>query len=179
MSRRFAGLPAALSATNGDPRNHEEEIEIKPDGEGDEPEPKSKRKDKKMAEAEQNALVESARAEGRAEGRKEMQIRFGAVMASEHYAGREPAAAMLLTRESLASASASDLNDLLAAMPKVEQAALSEEQQSDAAEAGGRKEMQAVLATTNNSKIVTGGDEAKDDNAISKAAWDKAIARHS
>ncbi len=177
---RFAGLPAALKASKDDAKSKPEEIEDTPetDDEDGAPPPKSKGKDKDMAEADQNAAVEAAKKEANAEGFKAASDRLSAVMASEHYAGREAAAGKLLTKAALFSASADDIVDLLADMPKVEHTALTEEQQREAAEEGGRKEMRDALGADKNSKI--DADEGKggkpDKRAASDAVWDRARA---
>lgn len=173
---RFAGLPAALSAKPGDKGKPEDQPDTETEGDGDEPKPASNRKEKDMAEAE-SAAVETAKTEAHADGFKAATDRMTAVMASEHYAGREASAAKLLTKESLFSASAADVIDLLADMPKVEQAALTEDQQREAAEAAGRAEMQAAISKTGNANLSAGGGGQPDKKGDASAIWDKAIAR--
>lgn len=176
---RFAGLPARLKAVKDaakDEHEDDENLNTDHDDDGASPPSKSKRKDKDMAEADQNAAVDTAKKEGHDAGFKAATDRFSAVMASEHYAGREAAAGKLLTKASLFSASADDIVDLLADMPKVEQAALTEEQQREAAEEAGRKEMKEALETGKNSNIDAGGNGGGKDKAESSAAvWDSAI----
>jgi hypothetical protein len=161
---RFAGLPAALkatkSATKGKPEDIEdpENPENEDEDDGTPPPAKSNGKETEVTEAEHQAAVETAKAEMRAATMKEGRDRMTAVMASEHYAGREAYAAKLLTKESLASASADDIIDLLADGPKVETTALTEEQQREAAEEGGRKEMKEALAGGKNSNVDPNGE---------------------
>ena len=179
---RFAGLPARLKAVKDAAKDeHEDDDTLNTDHEDDgelTPPSKSKRKDKDMAEADQNAAVDTAKREGHDAGFKAATDRFSAVMASEHYAGREAAAGKLLTKASLFSASADDIVDLLADMQKVEQTALTEDQQREAAEEGGRKEMKEALEQGKNSSIDAGGNGGgKDKGADASAVWDRAIAR--
>lgn len=174
---RFAGLPAALSAKPGDKGKPEDQPETEIEEDGDEPKPATYRKDKDMAEAE-NTAVETAKTEARAAGFKAATDRLTAVMASEHYQGREAAAATLLAKESLFSASAGDVIDILATMPKIEPSALlTEEEQREAAEAAGRAEMQAAIAKTSNSDVAAGGGGQPDKKGDADAIWDKAIAK--
>lgn len=153
---RFAGLPAALKATKDAPKSKPEdnqEPETPENEDEDEQSPPSKGKDSEMTEAEHQAAVAAAQAEARSATMKESRDRMTAVMASEHYAGREAYAGKLLTKESLATASAEDIIDLLADGPKVEKTGLTEEQQREAAEKGGREEMKDALAGGKNSDI--------------------------
>jgi hypothetical protein len=172
---RFAGLPAALKATTAAAKDQPEEIDDT-DGDGEQPPAKSKKKEPVMADENQSAALDAAKKEGHDAGFKAATDRFSAVMASEHYAGREASAGKLLTKASLFSASADDITDLLADMPKVERAALTEEQQREAAEEGGRKEMQAVLAKVKNSNIdADAGKDGKAKAESSASVWDSAI----
>lgn len=176
---RFAGLPARLKAVKDAAKDeHEDDDTLNNDDGGASPPPKSKGKDKDMAEADQNAAVDTAKKEGHEAGFKAATDRFSAVMASEHYAGREAAAGKLLTKASLFNASADDIVDLLADMPKVEQTAITEEQQREAAEEGGRKEMKEALKQGKNSNIDAGAGNGggKDKAESSAAVWDSAIA---
>lgn len=180
---RFAGLPAALKATKDAPKgkpedNQEPEIpENEDEDDGTMPPNKSKGKDTEMTEAEHQAAVTAAQAEARTATMKESRDRMTAVMASEHYAGREAYAAKLLTKESLSAASAEDIIDLLADGPKVEQVALTEEQQREAAEEAGRKEMQTELAKGKNSQVEANDQGGKPDaKAKADSVWDRAYA---
>lgn len=171
---RFAGLPAALKATKAS-SEAPEDIEYNEDeGDGSPPPAKSKKKEPVMADETQTAALDAAKKEGHDAGFKAATDRFNAVMASEHYAGREASAAKLLTNGALFSASADDVCAILADMPKVEQTALTEQQQLEAAEEGGRKEMQAELAKGKNSNIDANAGKAKAES--SAAVWDTAIA---
>lgn len=178
---RFAGLPAALKATKeptkGKPEDNPETPETDDEDDGQTP-PKSTTKEPDMADTDQNAAVEAAKKEADAAGFKRASDRFAAVMASEHYTGREAYAAKLLTKDALAGASAEDVIDLLADGPKVEQTALTEAQQREAAEAAGRAEMQAALANNTNSNINANDEGTKpDDRAKADAVWDRARAQ--
>lgn len=179
---RFAGLPAALKATKDEAKGKPEDTdetatpETNDDEGGKVPPTKSKKKEPEMADENTNAAVDAANKEGRTDGFKAATDRFNAVMASEHYAGREAAAGKLLTNASMFNASAEDITGILAEMPKAEQAALTEAQQREAAEEAGRKEMQAELAKQNNSGIdADGGKGGAEKSADATAVWDRAI----
>lgn len=147
------------------------------DDESEQPE-KPERKDDDMAEANQNAAIDAAKAEARAEGMKAATDRLIAVKAHENFEGREAAAFDLLADEDLASMSAEAIGRLLGKMPKAETTALTEEEQREAAEAGGRAEMQAALAAGQNSNINANDEGGKPDvRAKSDAVWAKARAR--
>lgn len=153
---------------------------LNPDEPGEEdrdtpPTTTSTKKEKSMDE-ETKAALEAARTEGRDTGFKSANDRMNAVFASEHYAGREAAAAKMLAKPNL---SAEDIVDLLADMPKAKPQgttpALTEEQQRAAAEEAGRKEMKAALEENKNSEVDAGTGGGKPDKR--KAAddvWAKA-----
>jgi hypothetical protein len=147
---RIAAIRAAakgVSTPVDDDENDEETCE----NDGATAPSKSKRKDSDMAEAENNAAaIEAAKKDGHAQGFKAANERMNAVFASEHYAGREATAAKLLGKEAM---SADDIIEVLADMPKVEQAALTEEQQRAAAEEAGRKEMREQIGQQGNSNV--------------------------
>lgn len=160
-----------------------EPLADEPDTSGNEPdEPetttsKSKKKDPVMTEQTDQAAIDAAKKEGHEAGFKAANDRMNKVFASEYYAGREAAAAKLLGKPAM---SAEDIIDVLADMPKVETAALTEEEQRQAAEEGGRKEMQAALGQQQNSNIDAGGGNGggeQDKAAAASSAWDKAYAR--
>lgn len=172
---RFAGLPAALKATKASSEAPEDIEDIEDEGDGSPPPAKSKKKEPVMADETQTAAaLDAAKKEGHDAGFKAATDRFNAVMASEHYAGREASAAKLLTNGALFSASADDVWAILADMPKVEQTALTEEDQRAAAEEGGRKEMKEVLGKSANSNIDANAGKAKAETPA--AVWDSAIA---
>lgn len=174
---RFAGLPAALKATKATMEAPEDIEETEDDGDGTPPPAKSKQKEPVMADENQSAALDAAKKEGHDAGFKAATDRFNAVMASEHYAGREASAAKLLTNASLFSASADDVCAILADMPKVEHTALSEQEQREAAEDGGRKEMKEALGKGANSNIdADAGKDGKAKAESSAAVWDTAIA---
>lgn len=175
---RFAGLPAALKATTAATREAIEEDETDDEGGGVVPPAKSKKKEPEMADDNQNAAIDAAKKEAHDGGFKAATDRFNAVMASEHYAGREAAAGKLLTNVSMFNASAADITGILADMPKIEKTELSEEDQREAAEAGGRKEMQEQLQKGANSDIdADAGKGGKDKTAEAAGIWDRATAR--
>jgi hypothetical protein len=133
-------------------------------------------KKEKSVDEETKAALEAARTEGRDTGFKSANERMNTVFASEHYAGREAAAAKMLGKPNL---SAEDIVDLLADMPRAEPqggAGLTEEQQRAAAEEAGRKEMKAALEENNNSDIDAGGggDGKPDKRKAADDVWAKA-----
>lgn len=153
---------------------------LNPDEPGEEdrdtPPTTTSKKEKKSMDEETKAALEAARTEGRDTGFKSANDRMNAVFASEHYAGREAAAAKMLGKPNL---SAEDIVDLLADMPKAEPQAstptLTEEQQRAAAEEAGRQEMKAALEENKNSNVDAGTEAGKPDKR--KAAddvWAKA-----
>lgn len=133
-------------------------------------------KKEKSVDEETKAAIEAARTEGRDTGLKSANERMNAVFASEHYAGREAAAAKMLGKPNL---SAEDIVDLLADMPKTEPqgstAGLTEEQQRAAAEEAGRQEMKAALEENKNSNVDASTDGGKPDKRkASDDVWTKA-----
>jgi hypothetical protein len=159
MSRIAQIRAAAAGASASDVAD--EETPNTPD-DGTAPPAKSKRKDDEMAEAEQNAAVETAKKEGHAAGFKAANERMAAVMASEHYAGREAAAAKMLSKEGM---SADDIIDVLAASPKAETTATTPEANKEAAEEAARKEMKDAIQSGKNSDVdADAGDAPKEAN---------------
>lgn len=164
---RFAGIEVALAKPDADP----EEIPNSDEPSEDETtNPKSKKKDKEMSDDTETAALADAEKKGHNTGFKAATDRMAAVFASEHYAGREAAAAKLLSK----SMSAEDIIDVLADMPKIEVSALTEEQQREAAEAGGRVAMKDALAGSKNSNIDAGNEGKTDIKAESQSVWAKA-----
>jgi hypothetical protein len=153
---------------------------LNPDEPGDEDgnPPKTTSTKEKPMDDETKAALDAARTEGRDTGFKSANDRMNAVFASEHYAGREAAAAKMLGKPNL---SAEDIVDLLADMPKAEpQAApgLTEEQQREAAEEAGRKEMKAALEETSNSQVDASTASSKPDKRkAADGVWDRARAK--
>lgn len=145
---RIAAIRAAATGARAADDVDEETTESTDDGTS--PPAKSKRKDTDMAEAEQNAAVEAAKKEGQAAGFKAANDRMNAVMASEHYAGREAVANKLLSKEGM---SAEDIIDVLATTPKAETTGLDADAAKEAAEAAGRKEMQDAIKSGKNSDV--------------------------
>jgi hypothetical protein len=162
-SKRLAAFRDAARAE--DETSPAEQENPTPDEPGEEdgalPTTTSTKKEKSMDD-ETKAAIEAARTEGRDIGSKSANERMNKVFASEHYAGREAAAAKLLGKPNL---SAEDITELLADMPKAgaPAAVLTEEQQRAAAEEAGRKEMQAALDQNKNSDIDAGGGAPKPD----------------
>jgi hypothetical protein len=144
---RFANLSERLSADLPKDRT-------RPDEDEEDETTTSDIKDKEKKDM--NEEIEKAKAEGHAAGFKEANDRMNAVFASEHYKGREASAAKLLGK----NMTADDIIDVLADMPKVEQAALTDEQQREAAEEAGRKEMKDALELSKNSNVDASGAAA-------------------
>jgi hypothetical protein len=124
-----------------------------------------KDKEKDMTEAE----IETMKAEARAEGVKAERARFDAVLASEHYTGREATAHKLLGKDM----SADDIIDVLATAP----VAAAAEAEAPDAEAVQRDEMKKALAETGNSKIDPNGGGKSNNEQTSAQIWDAAIAK--
>ncbi len=155
---RFANLSERLSADlPADPTRPEDE-------EDETPTVSKKEKDKDMSEE-----IDKAKAEGRSEGFKAANERMNAVFASEHYEGREAQAKAMLAKDM----SAADIIDILAATPKVEQAAVSD----DVADKAARDEMKSNIDANANSGVEAGSVAgASTSNAKNTAAvWDEAI----
>lgn len=175
---RIAAIRAAAAGVHA-PVDVDEDTDESPEtsdeGEGDQPATKSKKKEPVMADENTNAAVDTAKKEGHTAGFKAANDRMNAVMASEHYAGREASAAKMLSKEALGS---DDIIDLLAVMPKTEPTGQIDDQQRAAAEEGGRNEMLAALGKDKNSSIDADGGKGggKDKAASSAAIWDQAIA---
>lgn len=174
-SKRLAAFRKAARAE--DETSPAEQEDLTPDAPGDDdgalPNQPSSEREKSMTDEVMKAEIEKAREEGRAAGQKEANERADKVRASEHYAGREAAAAKLLGKPNL---SAEDITELLADMPKAGAAAgtLTEEQQRSAAEEAGRQEMKAALDQNKNSDIDAGGGAPKPDKrAEADAVWAK------
>lgn len=154
---RIAQIRAAAAGANASDNTDEETPEIETPDDGTSPPAKSKRKDTDMAEAEQNAAVETAKKEGQTAGFKAANDRMIAVMASEHYAGREAVAAKMLTKEGM---SADDIIDVLAASPKAEISAVDPDKTKEAAEEAARKEMKDAIKSGKNSDVDADAGEA-------------------
>jgi hypothetical protein len=169
---RFSGLPSAIAAkAKADPTPEDEEMDDEEDCESS---PASKKKEPKMNDDKTAAAIDAARKEGHDAGFKAASDRFNAVMASEHYEGREAQAKAMLGKTALA---ASDIIELLAAAPKAAPTASDDAAVKEAAEAAARAEMQASIAQTGNSNIDAGNDAAPDKDAAISAGYDRAVAK--
>lgn len=129
---------------------------------------KGKQKDEpKMTEA--STIDDTALAAARAEGFKAANERNAAVVASEHYAGREKLAANLLGNDKL---SAADIIAALAEAPAP--VAVASATDPDAA---ARAEMRDALAESGNSNVdANAGAKPAAAQADNGAVWDRAIA---
>jgi len=163
----YAGLRRAARAgeaeTETPPNNQDENGE-------EEAKSSKKKKDHKMTE-ESNA---SALAAATSAGAKATHERFAAVMASNHYAGREPLAMKLLGNDKLSADEIIDTLSVAEAKPAPVAAdpALSQE----AAEEAGRKEMQAALGATTNSNLDASGSSAPAAGTKASDVWGSAHA---
>lgn len=163
----YAGLRRAARAgdteTETPPHNQ--------DKNGEEEAKTSKKKKEHAMTQESNA---SALAAATSAGAKATHERYAAVMASDHYAGREPLAMKLLGNDKL---SADEIIDTLSAAeakpaPSAANTALSQE----ASEAAGRQEMQAALAASTNSNLDASGSSAPASGAKASDVWGSAHA---
>lgn len=145
----YAGLRLAARASNPDPDN---DPNSEPDGNDDgatPPKGKKKKDETQMNDEASAAAIAAAEQTGVSKGAKAANERFSAVLASEHYAGREKLAHKLLDNFSL---SAEDVIGALAEAPKGGA-------QAEAAdpEAAARQAMQNALAASANSDIAPDG----------------------
>lgn len=176
ISRRLAAHRAASAArttSEGDLPDDETDPNL-PDEEdcsGD-PKPKGKKKDKTMTDIPKTEH-EAALAKATAEAVAATNTRWGAVLASEHYEGRETLALNLLGN---AAMSADAITAALAAAPKAAPAA--EKIEGDP-EAAGREEMKKALAEAggNSSIDARSGGNSGAAAASTDALWAKAISR--
>ncbi len=162
----YAGLRMAARADEPDPEN----TETDPDDEECSSDGKSKKKDKKdMNEQDQKAAIDKAYSEGFAASN----ARFGKVLASDEYAGREPLAQSLLAT----SLSADEIITTLASAEAkpVNSAEMSDDDKKAAAEEAGRQEMKDALKESQNSDVDADAGSAPKGPAASAKIWDQAI----
>lgn len=155
-----AGLRLAARASEPERKpDTEDEPEDETNVDGDEEEENCNMdKTHTQADVEQAALAASTAANER----------FGKVLASDEYAGRENLAKTLLGNVALG---ADDIIAALAAAPKAVEA------NPEASEEGGRQEMRSVLASQGNSDVEAGGGSTGHQEANKDALWDNAYAR--
>lgn len=171
MTGSHAGLRLAARASEPDD-NPEDDDENRPDGDA-----KGKKKEDAMSDVKTHtqADVDKASADATAAATLAANERFNAVLASEHYAGREPLAQKLLGKADL---SADDIIDMLQAAEKKHAAEandLSDEDRRKAAEEGGRQEMRDQLGKDKNSDADPNDGKQPDSKAKGAAAWDAVI----
>lgn len=166
----YAGLRLAARAGDPEPENNPDN---QPEDEKTSAGTKKKEDDMSTANKDQEAAVAQAQADAKAEGMREANERFSKVLASEHYAGREPLAKKLLGNASL---SADEIIETLSVAEKKADQQAEERANAEAAEEGGRKEMQAALSETKNSNIDAEGSGKSGPKADSSKIWDQAIA---
>jgi hypothetical protein len=108
-------------------------------------------------------------AAGRDDGFKAATDRMNTVFASEHFPGREAAAAKLLGKDM----SAADIVDILADMPKVEPKA-DQEAANKAAEDAARAEMREEMKKSGNADLGNSADADTSSRAKADSVWDRA-----
>lgn len=134
----------------------------------------TKKKEASMAdETTTEAALEQARTEAATAATKAANARFSAVLASEHYAGRETLAQTLLGNDKM---SAEEITAALAVAPKG-----GTEASTTDADAAAREEMRNAISETGNSEAdASGGGKGKGDKGEDPAAtanlWKTAIA---
>lgn len=126
----------------------------------------SEKKDKDMTTQNTDEMVAKAVADATAAAN----ARFSAVLASEHYAGRETLAQTLLGNDKL---TAEEINTALAAAPALTVAAEPITTPAAADEAA-RNEMKAAITGTGNSNIDAGSTPAPSTTNSSASVWDQA-----
>lgn len=176
ISRRLAAHRAASAArttSEGDLPDDETDPNLpeEEDCSGD-PKPKGKKKDNTMTDI-PKAEHEAALAKAATDAAAATNARWGAVLASEHYEGRETLALNLLGN---AAMSADAITAALAAAPKAAPEGSTTEVDTEAA---GRDEMKKALAeAAGNSTVDAGSGGASGSAAASTdALWAKAINR--
>ena len=164
----YAGLRRAARAAPA--MADDSEYENGPDTEDDEVAgAKPKKKDTDMNDTETtDAALAAAEAKGRAEGAAATHQRYAAVMASDHYAGREKLAMKLLGNDKL---SADEIIDTLQAADTAAPAEAADP------EAAARAEMQDAIAETGNSNADASGAGSVNKAEATSAVWDSAIAK--
>lgn len=154
-------------ARAGDPQPEDPKDPKTPLEDDDSASESTKKKDQHMTEDEHKAAVAAAEQSARTEATTQANARFAAVLASEHYAGREKLAANLLGNEKM---SADEIVTALALADKIEPKA---EEDPDAA---ARAAMADAIGETGNSGIETTGANAgqTDTKAKADAVWTRA-----
>ena len=140
------------------------EDEPEDEGAGD-----GKKKEHKMSDTDTAALAD-AEAKGFTAGSKATHERYAAVMASEHYAGRETLALKLLGNDKLG---ADEIVDALSAADTKPEP----EANSADPEAAARAEMQAALSQTGNSQIAADGGGANSNKQASSDVWSNVVGK--
>lgn len=161
----YAGLRLAARAGKPDPDETMEDNTPEDEAEDETEDAKGKKKDDYMTEDEHNAAVAEATAKAKADER----ARFGAVMASEHYEGREKLAATLLANDKLSADEI--IGALEAASP-----AVAEETEADT-EAAAREEMQAALNSSSSATIEANTRSNQTDPKASADVWGKTYSK--
>lgn len=163
----YAGLRLAARAADTPDDDHDEtctDADCNTHGKG------KKKDEPKMTDA--STIDDTALAAARAEGFKAANERNAAVVASEHYAGREKLAANLLGNDKL---SAADIIAALAEAPAPVAAATTDP------DAAARAEMRDALAESGNSNVDAnaGGRPAAEADSAQQisASWDRAYDR--
>lgn len=160
-STRLAAHRASASSAN-------EDEPINPDMPDDDEEAGEKKDKKNMSDKEQEAAV----AQAAADAKKAENARFSAVLASEHYAGRETLAKNLLATDLTAEQVVAALADA----PKAQAPGASAEDIEKAKEEGQREAMKAALGDDKNSGVDPNGSGKGSKQSGSASLWDQAVA---
>lgn len=167
---RFSALADTLAKQK--PMKGDDDEILNPEDEAPGEDEDENEEEPSMTTTTDQAAIETARADGF----KEATDRATAVLASEHFAGREALATTLLGNAKLTS---DEIIASLAVAPGGNAnvaPALTEEQQRQAAEEGGRKEMTEALQTSANSNIDASQPPAPGEEAKVQAGWKNAAA---
>lgn len=162
MNGPYAGLRMAARAGKPDPENTET---MEPEDEEESSDAGGKKEKETMNDNTSAAALDAAKAEGRKEGFAQANERFSAVIASEHYAGREQLAHKLLGNASLG---ADDIIDVLQAAEKKPEA----DAGASDPEAAALSEMQAAINETGNSNADADGGGLGAAKSNPQAVWD-------
>lgn len=165
MNGPYAGLRMAARAGKPDPENTET---MEPEDEEESSDAGGKKEKETMNDKTSAAALDAAKAEGRKEGFAEANERFSAVIASEHYAGREQLAHKLLGNVNLG---ADDIIDVLQAAEKKAGVEASTNDTPDP-EAAARGVMKAAIEETGNSDADADGGGSGAAKSNPQAVWD-------
>lgn len=162
VSKRLAAHRAAAPSASATDNQQVLTPEDRPDEETSDD--KSKPEESPMTEEEIKAAIAMATTEATATATAAANARYAAVMASEHFPGREKVAASLLSNEAMTA------DSIISTLALIEKPAATTTNTGDA-EAAARAEMQAAIAEGGNSNIDAGGSGQKPKEASSADVW--------